>query len=195
MLCLELEARDINVEITESYSAAVSKNPSMIFVDAALIGQKKPAYGIETVIFGRREELAALGSEAYECAVYERPMVVCEMLDKTVGRPSISGSSQRAKRSVSGGLRLYSQSHSATYRGEHIALSKKEFSLLCLLMEKRGEIVKREEATAQIFGDDCTKGTNVVDVYIKYLREKIDDRFGIKLITTVRGVGYKISTE
>lgn len=195
MLCLELRARGALVEEAESYSAALAKKPSMIFADAKVLLQKKPSYTVETVIFGWQDELKKLDGTAYDCAVYERPMIVCEMLDKTVGKPSLRSDGQKPKHSISDGLRLYSQSHSATYRGERIALSKKEFSLLCLLMEKKGETVKREEAAERVFGEDIASGSNVVDVYIKYLREKIDERFGIKLISTVRGAGYTIKSE
>jgi len=55
-----------------------------------------------------------------------------------------------------------------------------------------GHTVKREEAAAKIFGADNDAPTNVVDVYVRYLREKIDERFKVKIITTVRGVGYTI---
>ena len=59
-------------------------------------------------------------------------------------------------------------------------------------MEKRGTPVSREEASTVFLGDDGEMKSNVVDVYIKYLREKIDERFDIKLIKTVRGAGYMI---
>ena len=58
------------------------------------------------------------------------------------------------------------------------------------LMRNRGIVMTREKLLEQVWGYDYAGETNVVDVYIRYLRQKIDDAFGVKLIHTVRGVGY-----
>lgn len=63
--------------------------------------------------------------------------------------------------------------------------------MLDLLYENRGVPVSREEALSLVF-DEAGGGTNVVDVYVNYLRAKIDHPFGVRLITTVRGKGYMI---
>ena len=68
---------------------------------------------------------------------------------------------------------------------------QREFALLSLLVQKKGEPVSRAEILSSVF-EDSGEATNVVDVYVNYLRRKIDSRFGVRLISTVRGYGYTI---
>ena len=82
-----------------------------------------------------------------------------------------------------------------TFGSEEIALTKKEFDLLKYLMERHGKAVTRDDLLRDVWGYDYAGDTNVVDVYIRYLRHKIDDRFGIKTIQTIRSVGYKFQYE
>jgi DNA-binding response OmpR family regulator len=79
-------------------------------------------------------------------------------------------------------------------RGDrHIDLSGKEFGLLEYLVHNKGAIMSRERIEDHVWGYTIDGGTNVVDVYISYLRKKIDGGFDRKLIKTVRGLGYMIS--
>ena len=73
-----------------------------------------------------------------------------------------------------------------------IDLTKKEFDLLVYLLENRNVVISREQALDAVWGFDFYGNTNVVDVYIRYLRSKIDDVYGVKIIQTVRGSGYVI---
>ena len=91
-----------------------------------------------------------------------------------------------------GKLTIDVSSHIAAYDGTELDLTKKEFDLLVYLIENRNKVVSREQALDAVWGYDFIGNTNVVDVYIRYLRAKIDDAFGIKLIETVRGFGYVI---
>lgn len=192
MLECECAERGAKISPSDADLCILPVDANVAFVDAALYGSElKIPDGCEAVIFGWRDDIAHIGDDC-EFAVYERPFVVSEILDMTLGRPTLGTEAQKKKKSASDGLRLYSSNHSATYRGEHIRLSKKEFSLLYLLTEKKGSVVFREEAS-KIFGVNAA--SNVVDVYIKYLRKKIDERFKINLITSVRGKGYTIKTE
>ncbi len=77
-----------------------------------------------------------------------------------------------------------------TFSGEEITLTNREFMLLQALMENRGIVLSRETLLEKVWGYDYAGETNVVDVYIRYLRAKIDERAGVKLVHTVRGVGY-----
>jgi hypothetical protein len=77
-------------------------------------------------------------------------------------------------------------------RGNEILLTSREFELLHYLFVNRGRAVSRVEIAANVWRSDLTGETNIVDVYIRYLREKIDDRFNYKLIYTVRNKGYMI---
>jgi two-component system, OmpR family, response regulator len=74
----------------------------------------------------------------------------------------------------------------------HIELTPKEFELLLYLMENRNQVLSREQIINQVWGYDFVGDTNVVDVYIRYLRKKIDYPFKVQLIQTYRGVGYSI---
>lgn len=89
-----------------------------------------------------------------------------------------------------GDLELDRAAHTVRRGGREIALSAKEFALLEYLMLNRGRVLSRETIENHIWNFDYEGGTNVVDVYISYLRKKIDGGAGEKLIHTVRGRGY-----
>jgi DNA-binding response OmpR family regulator len=74
-----------------------------------------------------------------------------------------------------------------------ISLTKREFDLLEYLMKNRGIVLTREQILERVWGLDYEGEANVVDVYIRYLRSKIDEPFEPKLIHTVRGFGYVLS--
>ena len=82
--------------------------------------------------------------------------------------------------------------HEVTVRGEPVELTNREFELLRHLMQNKNLVLSRERLLNEICVYDYVGETNAIDVYVRYLRAKIDDRYGIKLITTVRGVGYAI---
>lgn len=81
---------------------------------------------------------------------------------------------------------------SVTYDSHPIELTKREFDLLTYLTKNRNIVVTREQALDAVWGFEFYGNTNVVDVYIRYLRSKIDDVYNIELIQTVRGAGYVI---
>lgn len=85
--------------------------------------------------------------------------------------------------------------HQVTVRGSGVELTKREFDLLQYLLEHKGKVLSREALLDQVWGFDFVGETNSVDVYIRFLRSKIDEAFGVKLIHTVRGVGYVIKEE
>lgn len=89
-----------------------------------------------------------------------------------------------------GALRLDRDSREITYEDRPVQLTKKEFDLLEYLMMNRNVALSRDELLDKVWGYSYAGDTNVVDVYIRYLRCKLDDPFQVKLIHTVRGVGY-----
>jgi two-component system OmpR family response regulator len=91
-----------------------------------------------------------------------------------------------------GDLRLDPATHQVWRGKEPIELSQKEFSLLETLMRRPGEVLSRLQLLEHGWDYDYENRSNVVDVYIRYLREKIDRPFGVKSIETVRGVGYRL---
>jgi DNA-binding response OmpR family regulator len=80
-----------------------------------------------------------------------------------------------------------------TRSGEEITLTQKEYLLLELLARKAGESVTRAEMLEEVWDLHFDPGSNIVDVFIKILRDKIDRKFSPPLIHTVRGVGYRLS--
>ena len=80
-------------------------------------------------------------------------------------------------------------------KNEPVSLTKKEFDTLRYLMEHRGTAVTRDQLMNEVWGYDYIGDSNIVDVYIRYLRHKIDDQFGIKTIHTIRSVGYLFDYE
>lgn len=89
-------------------------------------------------------------------------------------------------------LTLDTQRHEARRDTQRIELSAREYRLLEFLMRHRGQVLTRTQIAEQVWGLDFDAQSNVVDVYIRYLRRKIDDDFEPHLIQTVRGVGYKL---
>ena len=78
--------------------------------------------------------------------------------------------------------------------GENVELAPKEFSILEYLMRNKGRPLSRTMIVEHVWDMEYDGLTNIVDVYIRHLRSKIDDRFPVKLIHTVRGVGYMLDT-
>lgn len=76
-----------------------------------------------------------------------------------------------------------------------VELTKREFDLLCFLMRNKGLVLSRDTLLEKIWGYDYAGETNVVDVYVRYLRQKLEEPFGIKIIHTIRGVGYVVREE
>ena len=94
-----------------------------------------------------------------------------------------------------GDLELNLSSHIVTRGGTEINLTSKEYQLLEYLLYNKEKVLSREKIENHIWNYDYEGGTNVIDVYIRYLRKKIDDGFPTKLIHTVRGAGYVIRGE
>ena len=90
------------------------------------------------------------------------------------------------------GLTVDKDAHTVAFTGEEIELTHKEFELLVCLLENKGRVMSRDALLNKVWGYDYIGETNAVDVYVRFLRSKIDERFDKKIITTVRGAGYKI---
>ena len=82
--------------------------------------------------------------------------------------------------------------HEVMVDNESVELTKKEFDLLEYLIRNKRSVLSRDQILSQVWGYDYMGDTNVVDVYIRYLRAKLDDKFNEKYIHTMRGVGYVV---
>ncbi len=85
---------------------------------------------------------------------------------------------------------MHLDTHQVIRGGEEISLSGKEFSLLRYMIQNQGIVLSREKLEQHIWNYDYAGGSNVIDVYIRYLRKKLDEGREPKLIHTVRGAGY-----
>lgn len=93
-------------------------------------------------------------------------------------------------RFTAGDLVLDADSRRVTRGGQEITLTAKEYALLEVLIRNKNKVLSRDFIENKLWNFDYEGGTNVIDVYILYLRKKIDAPFGTKLIRTVRGAGY-----
>ncbi len=91
-----------------------------------------------------------------------------------------------------GPLTLDEPKRRVTVSGHEVSLTNREFLMLKVLLENTDIVLSRETLLDKVCGYDYVGETNVIDVYIRYLRSKIDDVFGFRMIRTVRGVGYVI---
>lgn len=106
--------------------------------------------------------------------------------------PSNNGSGAGGPRLVCRDLVMYTDSYEVTLKGKKVELTKKEYLLLEYLLRNKRTVLSRNQILQEVWGYDYIGDTNVVDVYIRYLRSKIDDIAEEKYIHTMRGIGYVI---
>ncbi|MFQ5441157.1 MAG: response regulator transcription factor [Thermodesulfobacteriota bacterium] len=93
------------------------------------------------------------------------------------------------------GLEINTASHSVKRDGKEIKLSAREYALLEFLAYNKNAVVSRTDIVEHIYHEDTDMDSNVVDVYINYLRKKVDKGFKKQLIQTIRGAGYMLKEE
>lgn len=130
-----------------------------------------------------------LGADDY----MTKPFAIEELLARIRSNLKKTTSKNKGKNTYSfGQLNIDMDSRLVKYANDEIELTKKEFDLLAFLLENRNIVISREKALDGVWGYDFYGNTNVVDVYIRYLRSKIDDKYSVQIIETVRGTGYII---
>jgi two-component system OmpR family response regulator len=120
-----------------------------------------------------------------------KPFSFVELLAR-VRAMSRRGPIQRAVMLKVGDLRLDSARHQVWRADTPIDLSRREYAILEALMRHPGDVLSRFDLLEQVWGYDYENRSNIVEVYIRYLREKIDRPFGRQTLQTVRGVGYRV---
>ena len=113
----------------------------------------------------------------------------------TAGSGSSTPAILRCSRRGQSGSQNNSNAANARYGNTPIELTRKEFALLEALMRRPGEAVSRFDLLECAWDDSYDNRSNIVDVYIGYLRQKVDRPFGTESIETVRGFGYRLRTE
>ena len=108
-----------------------------------------------------------------------------EALLRRVDRPSAPG------RVEDGPLVLDPAARTCTFDGEEVDLTPTEFDLLAFLMARHGQALSRDTIHQEVWGHDFDRGTNLIDVYVNYVRRKLDEVGCEAPIETVRGIGYR----
>lgn len=124
-----------------------------------------------------------------------KPFAIEELLARIRAALRDSGNKRTGGVLSAGPVSMDVERHQVSVNGQDVELTKKEFDLLRCLLENKGRVLTRESLLDAVWGFDFVGETNSVDVYIRFLRGKLDDSFGIKLIHTIRGVGYVIKEE
>ncbi len=127
-----------------------------------------------------------------------KPFAIEELLARirVILRKNINNSTSKlSEKYILGDLTLDPMKREIMVKNNQIHLTKREFDLLHYLLENKNIVLNRETILEKIWGYDFQGETNAVDVYIRYLRAKIEEPFGMKIIQTVRGVGYVIKDE
>ncbi|NMA25312.1 MAG: response regulator transcription factor [Clostridiales bacterium] len=132
-----------------------------------------------------------LGADDY----VTKPFAIEELLARIRTALRKSAARPEGELLTAGRLQLDPKRRTAAVDGRPVELTKREFDLLQYLLLNKGLVLTRETLLENVWDYDFDGGTNTVDVYIRFLRGKIDDVFGCKLIHTVRGVGYVIRDE
>lgn len=138
---------------------------------------------------GLNDKVAALDSGADDYLV--KPFHFKELLSRITAlvRRSRLSHYDRSEPYRSGPLQVNTDEHAVFVAGMQVDLSPKEYKLLLYLLDHRGRVLSRMQLLNAVWGIDFDSNTNVVDVYISYLRSKIEKK-GTKFIHTVKGAGY-----
>ena len=140
------------------------------------------------------EKVAGLDSGA--AAYLTKPFAIEELLARmrVAFKHAHAGGAKKVILEVQG-LEIDTDKRMVTVNGTVVDLTKKEYELLLYLVQNKNIVLSREQILNEVWGYSYIGETNVVDVYIRYLRSKIDEAFGIKYIHTIRGVGYYVKDE
>ena len=133
-----------------------------------------------------------MGADDYITKPFEIEELLARIRAAFRKKSSVSKETKKSDVLSSGKLTLDPDSHIVKYDDDIIELTNKEFNLLQKLMENKSVVLSREKLLETVWGFDYFGETNIVDVYIRYIRSKIDDVYDDKIINTVRGVGYVI---
>ncbi len=207
-LKFNLEARDYAViaayDGEEGYQKALEEQPDLVILDLMLpkrngydvcksLKQEIPELPIIILTAKSQEVEIVTGLELGADDYITKPFSVLELLAriKAVLRRTKSGS-QIPEVYRSGDLEINFRKYSTRKKGKSLALSPREYEILKYFIERRGEIVSREDLLNQVWGYDSFPNTRTVDAHIAKLRQKIEDNSeNPELIITIHGIGYK----
>lgn len=143
-----------------------------------------------TALGTSEDKLAGFDSGADDYLV--KPFEFSELVARIKALVRRSNPEMEGNKLAVGNLELDTDKKQAVRAGQIIALTAKEYSLLEYLMANKGKVVSRQQIAADVWDIHFDTGTNVVDVYVNFLRKKVDKDFDTKLIHTMIGMGYMI---
>ncbi|MCD8190691.1 MAG: response regulator transcription factor [Clostridiales bacterium] len=210
MLELELTYEGYSVQKAfdgrDGLNKALERTADLILLDIMLPGLsglevlrrlKKEGVRTPVILLTARDNVAdkVSGLDAGADDYVTKPFAIEELLARIRANLRKTAQSQEENTPVVyrvEGVELRPDSWEALVNGQPVELTRREFDLLCCLMEHRGKVLSRSALLNMVWGYEYAGETNTVDVYVRFLRSKIDARLGRKLIETVRGVGYAI---
>ena len=203
MLFLEISAFGASVREACELSEETKKEIALCdftVLDAELFAAEEEELAklekTQVLLFGYPEALDAVSAKiAAGFRVFPRPFPVASFLSsffEKTDEAEFGVRPAKRRKSAADALILNEATHTVSYKRQKVELTGREFALLLHLVKHKGETVTRASAAGAVWGKDGGTDTNVVDVYVRYLREKLDEKFGIKIISTVRGEGYTI---
>lgn len=191
MISLELSVRGFQTVAahSETAPAAVIAVYGTVMADEVTRATEKLNRAGVTVTVLANECIGRLPSGI---VLIERPVDIerfCELI--SVAAEKGKAEAQKLK-GFGNDLEINRSTGEVVCRGEIIELTSRERSLLLYLDKHRGKPVSREDAIRDVWGFEFTGETNVVDVYIRYIRKKLDERFDTRFVVAVRGKGYML---
>lgn len=207
-LKFNLEARDYTViaayDGEEGYQKALSEQPDLVLLDLMLpklngyevckrLKKEVPNLPIIMLTAKSQEVEIVTGLELGADDYITKPFSVLELLAriKTVFRHTKSGLETNEVHQF-GNLEINLKKYESRKKGQSLKLSPREYEILKCLIERKGEIVSRDELLNQVWGYDSFPNTRTIDAHIAKLRSKIEDKpEEPKLIVTIHGIGYK----
>ena len=205
-LRLELQKEQFDVQAVadgiEAQELASYQHFDLVILDLGLPGatgldvlrgirSKMPDVPVLIITGAAKVEERIRGLDAGADDYVSKPFVFAELSARIRALLRRGGRSARAVLQIAD-LEIERVTHAVQRGGHEIALSPKEYALLELLMRNAGRPVSRAAILAQVWKFDLDTMTNVVDVYINYLRRKVDQGYDRALIQTIRGVGYQL---
>ena len=203
---IELELKYEGYEVLISHRGrqglemAIDKDIDLIILDLMLpelsgleiLRRLRKEKNIPVILLTAKDDISdkVMGLDSGADDYMTKPFAIEELLARIRARLKQESASSNSYKA--GLLSLDNLTYKVMYNEFEINLSRTEFDLLEYLMINKGIVLSRDKILENVWGYEYDGDTNIVDVYIRYLRGKIDQKFNCNLIHTVRGVGYKL---